>query len=101
MLVDYTKITGAVRAYKYDIPDSALGDLTPFAKSMVNYAKKAKKIYRFSSSQFYNDNIGAFDDDALYSVSRTSKITVSGDNRFTPMPFRNATGFSDDRTKGK
>ena len=82
MLVDYTKITGAVRAYKYDIPDSALSDLTPFAKSMVNYAKKAKKVYKFSSSQFYNDNIGAFDDDALYSVyddnGNIRKNVVSG-----------------------
>lgn len=53
MLVDYTKITGAVRAYKYDIPDSALGDLTPFAKSMVSYAKKRRRYtdsHRVSST---------------------------------------------------
>lgn len=67
MLVDFTKQTGAMKGYKYEIPESETSGLSTFTKSYLVYAQNSERIYRFSSSSFYNNNLSNLKYDVIYS----------------------------------
>lgn len=71
-LVAFTKSTGTLRGYKYDIDPSDMTDMSYFTKSVVNYVKSADVIYKFSGGSFYNANDDKLKYDTVY------QATISG-----------------------
>ena len=79
MLRDFTVTTGALKAYKYDMGDDA-GKLSFFTKGLIKSVAGSDKIYKFSSSNFYNANIAYLQYDVLYSatINASYKNAVDG-----------------------
>mgnify|MGYP002766759714 FL=1 len=71
-LVAFTKSTGTLRGYKYDIEPSDMTDMSYFTKSVINYVKGADVIYKFSGGKFYNANNDKLKYDIVY------QTTISG-----------------------
>lgn len=67
MLKDFTVTTGAPKAYKYDM-GSDVNKLSAFSQGVIKYVEQSDKIYKYSSSNFYNANIANLAYDVVYSA---------------------------------
>lgn len=80
-LTMFTKTTGAPCAYKGYFSDKDKETLSPFSKSVINYAfnAKTKPYYMVSLSKFYNDHYDRLNPLNIYETS------IDGDN-YTSVP---------------
>lgn len=65
MLVSFTKATGTLRAYDYEVSGS-MSKLSDFSKSVINYVKRSDVVYKFSSGNYYNRNSDKLNYDTVY-----------------------------------
>ena len=59
-LVEFTQITGAPKAYNYNMTDEQLTGVSPFARSHTKYRQGADVIYPFSSTPKFVNNLNYF-----------------------------------------
>ena len=81
MLRDFTRTTGAVKGYKYEMTDEDMADLSEFSKTLINAVKNSGIVYKFSSSSFYNANLAYLSYDVVYSANikgSTYKNAIDG-----------------------
>lgn len=68
---DFTKITSACKALKYDIDENsdAWAAMTPYAKDLWTYRKNAREIiYPISDAKLFANNQGSFERSEMYSA---------------------------------
>lgn len=55
-LIDFTATTGTRKALNYDIPESALNNLTHYEKTLVDFYSKSDILYPGSANKLYYNN---------------------------------------------
>ena len=81
MLRDFTRTTGAVKGYKYDMTPEDMSNLSQFSKSLIKSVKNSDVIYKYSSSSFYNKNLAYLAYDVVYTANvkgSTYKNAIDG-----------------------
>ena len=81
MLRDFTRTTGAVKGYKYDMTAEDMSNLSQFSKTLISAVKSSDVVYKYSSSSFYNKNLTYLAYDVVYSANvngSTYKNVVDG-----------------------
>ena len=81
MLRDFTRVTGTVKGYKYDMTKEDMAELSTFSKSVISAVKKSDVVYKFSSDSFYNSHLANLAYDVVYSTKvggNTYKNVVDG-----------------------
>ncbi len=81
MLRDFTRTTGTVKGYKYDMTTEDMKGLSEFSKSLISAVKNSDIVYKYSSSSFYNANITYLAYDVVYTATvkgSTYKNVIDG-----------------------
>ena len=81
MLRDFTRITGTVKGYIYDMTETDMAELSEFSKSVISAVKNSDIVYKYSSDSFYNSHIANLAYDVVYSAKvggNTYKNVVDG-----------------------
>lgn len=58
-LVEFTKITGCTRAFKYDVPSEV--ELSNFSKSVLDMMERGSIVNTFSTTELFRNNAAALD----------------------------------------